>query len=180
MSAGKPARYIDKLTKQLELYKEAAKQDARVVEQLRAELAAAVAALARSAELDELRRNGLATISAERDRLREMIAQRTDHDRQTHAAMVGLLGEPRAWKLRMEPVYTVTQLLNEHDAQLAALRARIAELEARGPELDAKEAEIRAMVERVQERMRRDERDKANAILNRKALAGVVPGLRRR
>lgn len=57
--------------------------------------------------------------------------------------------------------------------------ARLAALSDGEAVLKAKEQELRDLVASVQDRMRRREVEEANAILNRQAVAGLMPGLRR-
>lgn len=77
----------------------------------------------------------------------------------------------------LEKAHAASMALNAGlDLLVDALRGRIAELEQRSKHLDAKESELRQLVAKVEARGRRREAEEANAILNRRALAGAVPG----
>jgi chromosome segregation ATPase len=84
-----------------------------------------------------------------------------------------------------------TQMAADKDAVIAELRARLVQADERAVLLDQREAELHAvheanraeltaLVDRVAERMRAREREEAQALLNRRALSGAVPGKNRR
>lgn len=78
---------------------------------------------------------------------------------------------------------TALQLMTDTCAALErrahAAEARLAALTDAETAIKVKEQELRELVASVQDRMRRREREEANAILNRQAVAGLMPALRR-
>lgn len=65
------------------------------------------------------------------------------------------------------------------EAKLAARVQAEIDVNRRSSELDQRERDLIALLERHSERMNRKEREAASAILNRKAIVGLLPGNRR-
>lgn len=177
MADAKPARLIGKLTAALSAHKtEVFDLTARVAE---LELISS----SRGAAIEELDAT-LESVRADRDRLgarlfdeQRATMKRADDDSLMLARANRVIGHPpAAAALVADPPSYVAKLLANHEAEVAALQARISGLAEREAELDAKEVKLRALVAGVEERMRAREREEASAILNRRAMAGAVPG----
>ncbi len=70
--------------------------------------------------------------------------------------------------------------LAELSERLTIAERKISEMSTRDAMLDQKDADIRALVAKVEARMRRRESQEASAILNRKAMSDATPSANRR
>lgn len=67
-------------------------------------------------------------------------------------------------------------VVHKRNATIEELAQKISEMSVKDELLDQKDADIRALVAKVEDRMRSRERQDAAAILNRKALSAAIPG----
>lgn len=187
----RPAKYITQLTDRLTAQAIDLKVAQGRVAQLESNLKDASAREADERRLRLLQLHERNEVAAKLHDAQVSMAQRSTQDALFYTATIGVLGHAGAEAMRADPIAHLAGMVCEHAAEVACLHrdqrktvnelnARIIELEQRDAILDEKERDIRELVAKIEDRMRRGEREEASAILNRRALATAVPGKLRR
>ena len=184
------AKFINKLLTQTKADAKTIADQRRQLDTAQAEsdarLAAARDKLAQehAAELAQLRASHKAEMEAEAKRHNEdWHAAAERHDAQLRALNTvstkanNLEVERDTFKQQVDNL----TLINSHqDGRIKELETMLATIQPELALLETKKQELTQLCEKVRERMRRKEREEEQAILNRKAINGVVPGPLRR